>query len=505
MGIALLVIGTLLSALGLGYGFYLAFHFQKNKKAHELTKKDLIHYGACLACLTLGGALLQWGIDVHCQWEMGAMLAFDAIAGMALFLPSVFVLFLTFFLYYWKPTLRPDQKKWVRRIMYFAIASTILAFLLLGEGAGPFLAYPLPNSIHIGGSGVFGTYSGGASGGVTITFYGILIVSGALLAYAISDHKMYQKFGRHGVYDTTFIIAFLAGIIGARVGYVIGNWNGDIAGGVNFSEEIAKGNWMSLFAIWEGGLTILGGAIGGIAVGVLVFQFGKKSKDIGARTGIDVAVPTILLAQMIGRWGNFFNHEVYGAEVEMSSLSFLPTWLRNQMATSFVSGVPAETAYVPLFFIEGLANLAGYFIIVYGVGKLLKKWLHRGDLGGAYLMWYGVVRLILEPLRNPSFHMGSDGNWSIVWSIVYIALGALMIAGLHLFDYFYYTKRGKEIPVPAYCGIKEYGWVLPSYERAMAAIEEKKEPAKEETPKQEEAPEEGQDLPLEEGKDEPIE
>ncbi|MBO4541153.1 MAG: prolipoprotein diacylglyceryl transferase [Bacilli bacterium] len=500
MGIAFLIIGCVLIAMGLGYGIYLSYRFQKNQKVHEFSKKNLMDYGACLAALTLGGGVLQAGINIHCQWEMGALSSFSSIAGMALLLPSAGILASTFYLFYWKPTLRPDQRKWCRRLLYFSIAATILFFLLLGEGAGPYLAYPLPNAIHIGGSnGVFSSYLGGASKGLTLTFYGILIVGGALVSYVVSDHKMYQKYGRHGVYDSTFIVGFLSGILGARIGYVIGNWNGDVAGGISFSQEVANGHWETIFKIWEGGLTILGGAIGGIIAGSLWFQF-TKTKTIGCRTGIDCAVPTILLAQAIGRWGNFFNHEVYGATVEMGSLKFLPIWLRNQMATTFSNGVPGSEAYVPLFLIEGALNVVGYFLIVYLIGKLLKKWLHRGDLGGFYLMWYGVIRLILEPLRNANFNMGADGNWSIIWSIVYIALGALAIVALHLFDYLFYTKRGKPIHQPTYKGIQEYGWVVPSYEAAMAGVakESKKEEPK--TPIEEK----GEDSPVPEGKDEPV-
>ena len=498
MNVAFLILGSILSVLGLGYGIYLSIQFVKNKKVHELVKKDMMNYGACLAALTLGGAVLQWGINLHFGWDMGAFSAFCSIVGMGLLLPSAFVFYLTFYFYYWKPTMKENQRKLVRKFLFFSLAASILSFLLLGEGAGPFLAYPLANKIHIGGSSFFSNYLGGASGGLTLTFYGILIVGGALAAYAISDHKMYQKFGRHGVYDSTFIIGFLSGILGARIGYVIGNWNGDISGGVNFSQEVANGRWWTIFAVWEGGLTILGGAIGGIVMGALWFQFSKKTKTIGCRTGIDVAVPTILLAQAIGRWGNFFNHEVYGATVDMNSLSFLPSWLRSQMATSFTNGIPDSTAYVPLFLIEGAINVIGYFLIVYGVGKFLKKWLHRGDLGGCYLVWYGVLRLILEPLRNQTFNMGSDGMWSIIWSIVYIALGALAIVGLHLFDYFFYIKKGKKIPEPSYMGIQEYGWILPSYEEAMkkAALEQPKK----ETPVEDKAKE----VIPEEGKDEPI-
>ncbi|OPZ34396.1 MAG: Prolipoprotein diacylglyceryl transferase [Tenericutes bacterium ADurb.BinA155] len=230
-------------------------------------------------------------------------------------------------------------------------------------------------------------------------------------------------------------------MIGGRIGYVIGNWNGDGAGGPNFHQDFLNGRWYTIFEIWNGGLTILGGALGGIIAGVIFFM--KRRKYVNVRWAADVIVPTILVAQAIGRWGNFFNHEVYGAEVDMNQWMFLPTWLRNQMAIDFANGQPIAGGkmYVPLFLIESLINLVGYFVIKYAIGKPLKKWLAKGDLAGCYLIWYGITRIIMEPMRDPSFNMGSDGKWSIIWSGIYIGLGVLTILFFHLFDYFRNKKR----------------------------------------------------------------
>ena len=137
---------------------------------------------------------------------------------------------------------------------------------------------------------------------------------------------------------------------------------------------------------------------------------------------LDLIAPACMLGQAIGRWGNFFNKEVYGTSVSASSLSFLPTWINNQMSAG------GGNVYVPLFLLEGVLNLIGYFIIVYGVGKLLKKWLVRGDLGGCYFIWYGTIRTIMEPMRDPTYNMGTDGSWSSVWSILFIVGGVLTVA-----------------------------------------------------------------------------
>lgn len=475
MWIAFLIVGLLLFIGGAGYGGYKSYLFVKEEKRLELDKKENLTFVICHASIGAGFAFLQAAINTGNAWAMSNFGASLSIVGALFFGASLSVLVQSFYIHYWKPTQKEEQRVWWTRILYISIFALILGFLMLGEGVAPYLTYPLVNGFSINNNGwVWTTFQNGA-GGFHVAFYGVFIILGALVSYWISDHKMYQKFGVHGIMDTTLIFGLAGGIIGARVGYVIGNWNGDVAGGVNFSEEVAKGNWVEIFKIWNGGLTILGGAIGGILVGSLYFQW--RHKSIGVRTGMDVAVPTILLAQAVGRWGNFFNHEVYGAAVERSSLSFLPSWIQNQMATAFNGGQPATSQmYVPLFLIEGLINVIGYFLIVYGVGKLLKKWLHRGDLCGFYLIWYGVVRAILEPLRDSTYHMGSNGFWSNAWSFAYIGIGIAFIAFMHLYDYLRYTKKGLAIPTPMHKGVLEYG------KSAIAPKEVVVEEKKEETP-----------------------
>jgi prolipoprotein diacylglyceryltransferase len=87
---------------------------------------------------------------------------------------------------------------------------------------------------------------------------------------------------------------------------------------------------------------------------------------------------------------------------------------------------------VPLFLIESMINLTGYFVIRFGVGQGLKKVIKPGDQALMYLVWYGLTRGIMEPLRNPIYNMGNAGDWSLVWGWVFFAVGLLAIAVNHL-------------------------------------------------------------------------
>ena len=154
-----------------------------------------------------------------------------------------------------------------------------------------------------------------------------------------------------------------------------------------------------MFAIWEGGLTILGGAITGIVVGVAWFLWRNKGYNIWL--AIDIIVPTILVAQAVGRWGNFFNCEVHGIAMSSEYWKWLPKFILFNSQYSSVSGfAEAGQIYVPLFFIEFVANLLGYFVLAHLFGVKLRKYTQLGDLAFGYVMWYGMTRVLMEPLRD---------------------------------------------------------------------------------------------------------
>ncbi len=332
-----------------------------------------------------------------------------------------------------KEKLDGENKKLVKTVLYCSIPLAVFSFVLATSGFGPYLEYPLVNGIGFGNEGVYWLRVGESHDGLHITWYALCYLIGVAICYVICDHKMYKRYGRHGIIDTLVLVAFPAGIIGARIWYVVGN----------FEREFAGRPWYSVFEIWNGGLTILGGAAVGIVVGFIFMRLRRKYVD--PRWAVDVIVPTILLAQFVGRWGNFFNCEVYGQAVSVEGWSFLPNWLLEQMHVSNGGSLlPAGEIYVPLFLIEGVINLVGYFVISKGLPALFGKRLVPGDLGGAYFIWYGIVRMIMEPMRDTNFNMGTDDAWSVVNSMAYVFIGLAVVLLLHLHDD--YLRRRDPLP-----------------------------------------------------------
>ena len=273
-----------------------------------------------------------------------------------------------------------------------------------------------------------------------IRFYALFILGGALLALLLSNYRAYKEGYDMSFFNMVFLIAFPCGIIGARIWYVIASW----------SKEFANQPFYHVFEIWSGGLAIQGGAIGGILAGVLYVLFARKGVPILKAT--DLAVPTILIAQAIGRWGNFFNSEVFGHEVTLEAWNFLPSFITNNMAGSMSGGITisSDAIAAPLFLIEGIINLMFYFVITQGLPALEGKHYQNGDQSFFYFIAYGIVRLIMEPLRNPAFIMGEEnGNKatynSMIMAIAFIVIGVLLIALNHILRY---LKKINKIKYP---------------------------------------------------------
>lgn len=287
-----------------------------------------------------------------------------------------------------------------------------------------------------------------------IAFYAVCILGGAILAYKLSQYFLKKKGYDPNALETLFYIAFPAGIVGARLWWII-------AEGKPFGD---------IYKIWEGGLAIQGGVLLGVIAGVIFMV--TKRKNIPLLLATDCIVPNILLAQAIGRWGNFFNQEVYGYCVER--WNWLPTFITDRLSIRlnlegngwmtlsngnyvYLCEGGASQMVLPLFLIESVLNTIGFFVIVYGIPALFKFIsnktkgkikLANGDLMCSYLIWYGIVRAVLEPLRNVEFIMGTTNPdaaagsmTSVIMSIGFIVLGVLGIVGCHLYDKFGKKKQ----------------------------------------------------------------
>ena len=417
--------------LGIGVFSYLAYflvtYLKKNriKKGEECSLPKDIYKRLLILILSQGLLTIasSYGAAVWGAWNLSVGEHFEIIFGSYIFGTGFSLLFTAFVLYFYRPTLVEKERKFVRYSLFGSIPFVIIFFFLMMDAIGAHLIYPLPNALAI----PEGLINYKQSGSFKIPFYGVVIVFGASLSYFIGDHYFYKKYGKHGLLDTLFLTAFPAGIIGARLWYCL-----VLEPGVYLS------NPAQIFHIWDGGLAIQGGAMMGIIVGISFMLIFRRYVDI--RFAMDVCIPTILIAQAIGRWGNFFNCEVHGLAVDMASWQFLPRVILYQLqfSSSAPSLVGTNQIYVPLFLIESIINFGGYFIIRYAT-KPLWKYLPLGFQASLYLVWYGLVRLILEPFRygytGTTESEAYGYSQSFVTAIVMISIGLLMIGGFYLWAY----------------------------------------------------------------------
>ena len=367
--------------------------------------------GAVISFLMASFGFYQW-----LNASPDAIHIVQLVVGEILFIGGLLVAINCFTVHYYGKNIPEKLDKWLYILLMVCFTVAFFSIYLYTNGLAPYLTYPLVNGISF--TEGFVTPNNGSP---NIAFYALCIISGAVLVYFLCDHIFYKEYGKHGLLESTFYIAFPAGIIGARIWYVVGEWSTSFAGGP----------FWKVFAIWEGGLTILGGAIMGIVVGVAFFLW--RNKNLSIWFAVDAIVPTILIAQAVGRWGNFFNCEVHGLLVDDKLFTWLPEIIFNNAKYSSTSGfAPDGQLYVPLFFIECMVNLFGYFLLAHVFGKLLGKYHEPGDLCFGYVIWYGLTRVLMEPLRSSDFQMGENGYWSWVWSMIFVFVGTLLIVGNHI-------------------------------------------------------------------------
>lgn len=429
------ILALVLLILGLGVLGFFIFKVIKLAKNHEVGEakykiagnERLLLLGlVCGVSLLLALAALFSAIHFKNAvkwWEFFLLIFGSIVAGAAVpFAVGGFVLF------YYKLDLDDKQRNICKYAWPIATLAFFAGILILTEGIARNISYPLVSGISFAEGFITPNT---ITTSFTIKFYGIVIVTGALICYAITDHEMYKKFKQHGLIDTLFIAVFLIGIFGARFWYCVV---------LEPQSTIGDHGFFYLFTgIVDGGLAIQGGAIFGFITAIVFLRLFRKYIDI--RFLIDVAAPTVLIAQAMGRWGNFFNQEVYGNPTTIEHLWYLPTIIKNNM---YIGG----QYRVPLFFIEGVMNIGGYFLIRYVVGKLFKAHLGIGIQGCSYLVWYGITRIALEPLREGfTLNLGSSEAFGYLQSwITAFAMFAIGIIGIVAcyFIHKYRMKNGKE-------------------------------------------------------------
>ena len=238
--------------------------------------------------------------------------------------------------------------------------------------------------------------------GFNIAWYGVIIGVGMIIATSLAAWRATKQGYKSDLIIDFVLFAIPIGIVCARLYYVIFEW------------EYYIQDPIRIFAIREGGLAIYGGVIGGILTAIIFCKVNKFS----LLKLLDLAMPSLLLGQIIGRWGNFMNQEAFGNLITDPKLQFFPY------------GVYIESLgewHQATFFYESAANLM-LFILMMIVARKVKK---DGWMVVMYFAGYGTIRFFIEGLRADSLYLIPGIRVSQLLSLVLICAGLIIAWAIH--------------------------------------------------------------------------
>jgi len=217
-------------------------------------------------------------------------------------------------------------------------------------------------------------------GPVTVHFYALCLLVGMIIAVAVTNRRLVRRGVESGKIIDIALWAIPIAIIGGRLYHVVTHPTDYFAAGDNL--------W-NIFAVWQGGLAIFGS----ILFGTVGAYIGCRRAGVRFLTFADALAPGMLLAQAFGRFGNYFNQELYG------NPTTLPWGLQiSTNSPAYPPNTPAGTLFQPLFLYEMIWNIGGALLLIFILERRFS--LHRGQAIGFYFLWYGFARAILESMRD---------------------------------------------------------------------------------------------------------
>ncbi len=237
---------------------------------------------------------------------------------------------------------------------------------------------------------------------INIYWYSICILIGVILAYILITKESKKHNIDKDIISDLIFYTLIVGILGARIYYVI------------FNLDYYMQNPIDIIKIYNGGLAIHGGII----FGVLFVYFFTKKKKLNFVKILDICAPAVILAQAIGRWGNFFNKEAHGSIVLIEKLKsmHIPKFIIDGM---YIDG----NYYYPTFYFESIWCIIGFIILMF-IRK--NKNVKIGVQIGFYLIWYSIGRFFIEALRTDSLMLFNLKMAQIV-SIIGVIIGIILI------------------------------------------------------------------------------
>ncbi len=227
---------------------------------------------------------------------------------------------------------------------------------------------------------------GFAVGPLYIRFYGIILMLGALAGGFLATREVKRRGYDPEVVWDLLVYLIIGGVIGARLWHIFTPPPSSIAQG--FTTEYYLTHPLDALAIWKGGLGIPGTIIGGL---IALYFYTRKYKTISFIEWVDIAAPSLALGQAIGRWGNFFNQELYGAPTDLP-------WKIHIDPAHRLAGFENASYYHPLFAYESVWNLLNVLFLMW-ITRQYEDRLKKGDVFLVYLIFYPVGRFFLDFLR----------------------------------------------------------------------------------------------------------
>jgi prolipoprotein diacylglyceryl transferase len=240
-------------------------------------------------------------------------------------------------------------------------------------------------------------------GGLRLRAYGLLIALGVFAAVWLSDRRWRARGGEAGTISALALWAVPGGLIGARIYHIITDY------------ELYTHHWVNIFKIWQGGLGIWGGIAGGVLGGYIYL----RQHHIPLPVMMDVVAPALPLAQAIGRWGNYFNQELFGRPTK------LPWAVKIDVAHRPAAYAQYGTFH-PTFLYESIWDLIVVVLLIFVIEKRVK--LRQGYLFAAYVALYTFGRFFTEYLRIDFAHkfLGLRLNdWVSI--VIFVAAAALLL------------------------------------------------------------------------------
>ena len=246
-------------------------------------------------------------------------------------------------------------------------------------------------------------------GPLFVRFYGIILMSGAVAgAFLAAREAKRRGYDPEIVWDL-FIYLLIGGIIGARVWHILTP---------SPSTGITAGWYLThpldALAVWKGGLGIPGAVIGGL----IALFFYSRRVGINFAEWTDIISPSLALGQAIGRWGNFFNQELYGAPTNLPWKLFIDPQHR-------LSGYADVSYYHPLFLYESLWNMMNMIVLLW-ISRRFADSLKDGDIFLTYLVIYPIGRFFLDFLRLDASLVGGININQSIMAVVAVCAGAAL-------------------------------------------------------------------------------